>query len=214
MSNLNDSADVPSPHGRWGGSIVTLAEGLAFPEGPVVTADGGIIVAEIAIGQVSLIKTNGVRTVIARLGGGPNGLAPAPKGRLLVCNNGGCFTWNRSPTGLLTPGRRSPDYDGGRIELLDPDTGKWERLFDRADGYPLLAPNDLVCDSQGGMWFSDHGLPDHQPQDVEREGIVYASLDGRYIRHAWHLESPNGVGLSPDGRTLYAANKRKDIHAI
>jgi gluconolactonase len=184
--------------------LAVVAEGLAFPEGPVALEDGDIVVAEIAAGRVSRLSRDGRRSCVAQLGGGPNGLALGPGTRLVICNNGGCFTWTRRGGGLV-PHRRSPDYDGGRIEILDLASGRWERLYDRADGLPLSAPNDLVCDAMGGFWFSDHGLPDSTPAEREGQGICYARLDGSRINRVWRLESPNGVGLSPDGRTLYAA---------
>jgi len=52
-----------------------LATGLRFPEGPVSLADGSIALVEIARGTVSRVTPDGEVTVIADLGGGPNGLA-------------------------------------------------------------------------------------------------------------------------------------------
>ncbi|MEL6664263.1 MAG: SMP-30/gluconolactonase/LRE family protein, partial [Pseudomonadota bacterium] len=57
-----------------------VAEGLRFPEGPVVMADGSIIIVEIADGCISRIWGDGKREVVARPGGGPNGLAIGPDG--------------------------------------------------------------------------------------------------------------------------------------
>ena len=78
-----------------------LATGLRFPEGPVSLADGSIALVEIARGTVSRVTPDGEVTVIADLGGGPNGLALGPGGALYVCNNGG-FEWHEEP-GMLRP---------------------------------------------------------------------------------------------------------------
>ncbi len=59
-----------------------VAEDLAFPEGPVAMADGSIILTEIARGQITRIWPDGRKTVVARPGGGPNGLALGPDGKL------------------------------------------------------------------------------------------------------------------------------------
>lgn len=185
--------------------LTVVADGLAFPEGPVALPEGDMAVAEIAAGRITRLGPDGRRSCVAQIGGGPNGLALVPGARLVICNNGGCFSWTRHDDGRLVPHRRSPDYDGGRIEVLDLATGRWERLYDRADGLPLLAPNDLVCDELGGFWFSDHGLPSSTSAEREGQGICYGRLDGSGVGRVWRLESPNGVGLSPDGRTLYAA---------
>ena len=52
-----------------------VAEGLRFPEGPVVMPDGSIILVEIADGQITRVHPDGSKSVIAKPGGGPNGLA-------------------------------------------------------------------------------------------------------------------------------------------
>src|SRR5262245_57264030 len=67
--------------------LTEIASGLAFPEGPVMLPDGAVIVVEIARGCVTRINPKGRKTVVATPGGGPNGAALGPDGRLYVCNN-------------------------------------------------------------------------------------------------------------------------------
>src|SRR3546814_7296451 len=58
--------------------------------------------------------------------------------------------------------------------------------------------------SHGGFWFSDHGVRLDRTSD--RTGLHYASPDGTSCREVvFPLDAPNGVGLSPDGSSLYAA---------
>jgi gluconolactonase len=98
-----------------------------------------------------------------------------------------------------------PDYRGGSIQRVDLATGRFTTLYDHCDGKPLNSPNDLVFDSQGGFWFTCLGQTDGE---VRRMGaLYYAKADGSsIIRWRSDLFSPNGVGLSPDERTVYMAD--------
>jgi gluconolactonase len=121
-----------------------LATGLRFPEGPVALADGSIALVEIARGTVSRVTPDGEVTVIADLGGGPNGLALGPDQALYVCNNGG-FEWHEEP-GMLRPIGQPANYSGGRIERVDQKTGEARLLYDRCGENKLKGPNDIVFD--------------------------------------------------------------------
>ena len=65
-----------------------IAEGLAFPEGPVAMPDGSVLFVEIAGGCLSRVLASGKVERVAELGGGPNGAAIGPDGHGYVCNNG------------------------------------------------------------------------------------------------------------------------------
>lgn len=182
-----------------------VAEDLAFPEGPVAMDDGSVILVELGRGCVSRIAANGQKRVIATPGGSPNGAAIGPDGKLYVCNSGG-FHFHR-PNGLWLPARQADDYSGGRIERIDPDTGKVETLYTACDGHPLKGPNDLVFDNEGGFYFTDHGK--RRPREVDLGGLYYAKADGSMIREVvYWMIMPNGVGLSPDGASVYVAETR------
>jgi gluconolactonase len=182
-----------------------IASGLAFPEGPVMLPDGGLIVVEIARACVTRIGRDGRRTVIATPGGGPNGAAFGPGGHLYVCNNGG-FAW-KTVEGRLVPDGQGSDYTGGRIERIDIETGKVDVLYASCDGRMLKGPNDLVFDRHGGFYFTDHGK--RRRRDVDLGGLYYARTDGSLIRELVQpMIMPNGVGLSPDEGTVYVAETR------
>jgi gluconolactonase len=179
-----------------------LARGLKFPEGPIALADGSVLLVEIARGTLSRVGVDGTVTVVAELGGGPNGAAIGPDGKCYVCNNGG-FVWHERD-GLLYPGEQPPDYSGGRIERVDLVTGAVETLYTHCNGAPLCGPNDLVFDRDGGFWFTDHGK--NRPRDRDRTGVFYAAADGSHIEQViFPLEGPNGIGLSPEEDALYVA---------
>jgi len=184
------------------GAMKTIATGLRFPEGPVAMPDGSVIVVEIARGTITRVAPDGTLTVVAEVGGGPNGLAMGPDGHLYCCNNGG-FEW-QEVMGMLVPGDQPASYAGGSIQRIDLATGRVETLYTHCGTHALRGPNDLVFDGQGGFWFTDHGKIRERERD--RGGLYYARPDGSLIREVvFPLDSPNGVGLSPDGRRLYVA---------
>src|SRR3990167_8470323 len=66
-----------------------IASGLRFPEGPVAMPDGSVVLVDIERRTLSRVTPDGKVHVVARLGGGPNGAAPGPGGKIYVTNNGG-----------------------------------------------------------------------------------------------------------------------------
>src|ERR1700689_141394 len=105
--------------------IHEIAAGLKFPEGPVAMDDGSVIVVEIAAGRITRVKPDGKTHVLAKPGGGPNGLAVGPDGALYVCNNGANFPYVRRQ-GLTIPGHAPEGHIGGSIERVNISTGKVE----------------------------------------------------------------------------------------
>jgi gluconolactonase len=135
--------------------LTVVTEGLRFPEGPIAMPDGSVLLVEIARGTLSRV-VDGEIEVVAQLGGGPNGAAIGPNGLCYVCNNGG-FQWVEASDGRLFPGEEPESYSSGRIEVVDLETRRVEVLYTHCEGQPLRGPNDLVFDSRGGFWFTDHG---------------------------------------------------------
>jgi gluconolactonase len=180
--------------------LTRIASGLRFPEGPVAMPDGSIVLVEIERRTLSRVTPAGRVEVIATLGGGPNGAAMGPGGKIYVTNNGGLKFVERP--GRLFPIVQADDYRGGSIQVVDPATGAVETLYDSCDGRRLRGPNDLVFDRDGGFWFTDLGKT--RERDADRGAVYYARADGSSIQEAiFPLERPNGIGLSPDERTLY-----------
>ena len=190
-----------------GGSILVaelqlVTEGLHFPEGPIAMDDGSVIVVEIQSGTLARVAPDGAITRIATTGGGPNGAAIGPDGKIYVCNNGG-FEWSEV-NGMAVPGPQPADYIGGRIQRVDIDTGVVEDLYTECDGFGLRGPNDIVFDDKGGFYFTDLGKS--RARDVDKGGIYYAQPDGSSIVNVvYPTDHANGIGLSPDGKTIYAA---------
>ncbi len=182
--------------------ITIVTDGLRFPEGPVWMEDGSVIVTEIAAGVLTRIWPDGRKETVAECGGGPNGAAIGPDGWLYVCNNGGTICHDENgitiPTLELPPG-----YKGGWIDRIDPRSGKLERLYEQVEGRRLAGPNDIVFDYEGGFWFSDFGK--NVGHVLENGGIYYAKPDGTFIKRVVDGPRVNGIGLSPDRKTVYGA---------
>ena len=197
---MNQNALIPER--RPGPEVRIIATGLEFPEGPVARPDGSVVLTEVGRGTVSRAGADGAVRVIADCGGGPAGLAVGPDGAIYACNGGG--TRFRDLDGLLQPWGASESYTAGRIERIDPDTGQVKVLYTECDGRALSSPNDIVFDADGGFWFTDLGKTRGRTRDFG--AVHYARPDGSHITQAiFPLDTPNGIGLSPDGRTLYVA---------
>ena len=179
-----------------------MASGLGFPEGPIACEDGSVLVVEIEAGSITRVTPQGLVERLVQTGGGPNGMAVGPDGKLYVCNNGGCL-W-REWSGMRLPHGTPDTYQGGSIQRVDLASGHVEILYTEAGDVPLKGPNDIVFDEHGGFWFTDNGKGTARQRSVT--GVFYASVDGSSCREViFPLDNPNGVGLSPDGQTLYVS---------
>mgnify|MGYP002630253863 FL=1 len=180
--------------------VKIMAEGLGFPEGPVVCGDGSVVVVELRNQRISRVSPEGKVTLFSNAGGGPNGLAVGPDGFFYHTNNGGNRYVDGHPLGMGP----HPDYQFGYVQRIDPKTGKAQLLYKEAAGRTLSAPNDLVFDAAGGFYFTDLGkrMPTHKVLGA----LYYALPDGsKVVEVAYPILSPNGCGLSPDGKTIYVA---------
>ena len=185
-------------------AFTEITTGLQFPEGPVAMPDGSVILTELFASRLTRVAPDGTKTTVAEINGSPNGLAIGPDGALYLCNNGNAFT-PLNAGGLMYPGPFDESkYIGGRIQRVDIATGTVTDLYTHCGTTALRAPNDIVFDKQGGFYFTDHGT--RSERSADRTGIYYAKPDGSFIEEvAFPTDGPNGIGLSPDEKTLYWA---------
>ena len=181
-----------------------IAEDLQFPGGSVALDDGSVIFTEIKGQRLTRVWPDGRKEKVADVPGGPNGAAIGPDRAIYITNNGGSFEWLDNG-GMTIPGPTPASHVGGSIQRLDLATGALTTIYDACDGRRLVGPNDLVFDRSGGFWFTDHGAT--TPEGRKYGALYYAKIDGSHIsRQRDHLSSPNGVGLSPDEKTVYVAD--------
>jgi gluconolactonase len=191
--------------------LETLADGFDWIEGPVWVKQGGyLLFSEIpqnliykwAEGQgVSVFMKpsgdHGGHTALKEPGS--NGLAIDKKGSLLMCEHG--------------------DRRVARLPSLADPGGKQVALAEKYQGKRLNSPNDLVVHPSGDVFFTDppYGMvknsdppgPDINPPEKELpfQGVYRVDPAGKKLTLLFDgLERPNGIGLSPDGKTLYVAN--------
>lgn len=184
-------------------NLTCVTENLQFPEGPIAMADGSVVLVEIRRQTLTRVKPDGAHEIIAKLGGGPNGAAVGPDGKVYVCNNGG-FQWIDREDGMTAPHGYPAEYVSGSIQSVDLATGAVATLYTACGGRSLRGPNDIVFDKDGGFWFTDLGKSDHEKMDMGC--VYYAKTDGSMIKRARDgMISPNGIGLSPDQKTAWVA---------
>ncbi len=181
-----------------------ITDELNFPEGPIYLNDDSVLLGEIARGTLTKVFMNGKKEILCELGGGPNGAAIGPDGYCYICNNGG-FEWDISKDKkFMRPILQSKTYKNGRIEKVNLKSGKFQTLYDSCNDIPLNGPNDIVFDKKGNFWFTDLGKV--RDRTMDRGAIYWAKADGSKIKEVIHpFMTPNGIGLSPDEKTLYVA---------
>jgi gluconolactonase len=169
-----------------------LATGFVFTEGPLWHPDGFYYFADIRRNVLHRLTPGKEPELVRANTGEGNGTTFDLQGRLILCEGG-----NRRLT------RMAAD---GRVEIL----------MDRFEGKRLNRPNDVVCKSDGSLYFTDPGLRvPLADRELPYAGVYRIAPDGATALVA-DCEYPNGLAFSPDERVLYVANTRwtQYIHAI
>jgi gluconolactonase len=186
-----------------GTKIEKVATGFIFSEGPM-WKDGKLWFSDVRGNKVRSYdpKTNKVTVILNDSGGLKN--APSDK--------------NFGSNGMIT------DKDGGilltrmyigAIERMD-DKGNTKPFLSKYEGKRLNSPNDLVFTKDGALWFTDpsFGLAD-MDKDSKKEikfNGVYRYAGGKLTPVITDMTQPNGIGFSPDGKTLYVSNSLPDMY--
>jgi len=154
-----------------------VQEGFTFTEGPVGTADGGLYFSDIRVSKTYFLDPAGKIGVVREGTNGANGLALTKDGELLFAEGDAKRISKRGKDGIITT------------------------LTEGPPGVPLQAPNDLIVDARGGIYFTD---PGPRPVVPGRPTYVYYLPAGAWqpilIDNA--VPRPNGLGLTNDGKTL------------
>jgi gluconolactonase len=166
------------------GSRVELVRGgFKGLEGPVATPDGGLYFSDIPANRTYKLDAQGTISVSRENTKGTNGLFLSKDGRLLAAESGGPRIVAVMPDGRVTP------------------------LATAFGGKPLRAPNDLIADSRGGIYFTDPA-PRPAPNVAPKESgnVHYIRPNGEVVLLDADIRRPNGLTLSLDEKTLYVGD--------
>lgn len=175
-----------------------LADGFTFTEGPTwlkgklyfsdmwfKNPAAGDWTGSPARSRLVVMEPDGKYRVLAS-GMQSNGTLTARSGNLIVC-----------------------DMFGHRVVEVDPATGRVLKvLLDKMNGKPIDGPNDLVMDANGGLYITDPQFTPEATKSQPGKQVYHLAADGtaRVVIGPGEYAMPNGVELSPDGKTLYVNN--------
>lgn len=168
-------------------------------EGPACAPDGSIYFSDIPVGKdKGLImrfdpKTKKT-TVFAEDSFKSNGLKFDSKGDLIACEGS--------------------DFGGRAVVRWNLGTKKRTVIADNFDGKRFNAPNDLVLDKKGRIYFSDPRYLGDEKRELEHRAVYRIDTDGKVVEVTHDVEKPNGIALSPDGKTLYLADHNNGTDKI
>ena len=168
------------------------AGGFVFTEGPLWHPDGFWYFVDIRAKPSVLYRwVPGQTPTVVRATEGGNGTTFDLQGRLINCEG-----------------------EGHRITRQEHD-GSVTILTDRFEGKRYNRPNDVICRSDGTLYFTDPGYRIPVTERQVDAAVYRIATDGSVSRVAF-VEYPNGLAFSPDERTLYVANTRwtQYLHAI
>jgi len=176
----------PVPFAAPGAKLEKLwAEG-AFTEGPAEGPDGAIYFSDIGDRIMRFDPTTGKTAEFRNPSGRANGLKFDAAGRLLACE------------GANTGGRR-------RVSVTAKD-GTVTALADKYDGKRFNSPNDLTLDAKGRVYFSDPRYQGDEKREIDAESVYRIDPDGTVTLLLKDVRKPNGLVVSPDGKTLYVSD--------
>jgi gluconolactonase len=150
-----------------------------FTEGPAEDGAGNIYFSDIPANHIYKIDNEGKLSKFLEASNHTNGLMFASPGKLLAC-----------------------EMDG-RLVAIDIATKTVTSLADKHNAARFNAPNDLVIDSQEGIYFTDPRFRAPEPWPQGKEAWYYRAANGNIVRLGDNLPAPNGVILAPNEKTLY-----------
>ena len=160
-------------------------------EGPAVAPDGSIYFSDIALGEdkgmiLRFDPATKKTSVFQQDSKKSNGMIFDREGRLLVCEGA--------------------DLGGRCVARYDVKTGKRSVVADSYQGKRFNAPNDLCLDKKGRIYFSDPRYLGDEPRELEFRSVYRIDADGTVVQITRTVTKPNGIAISPDGKTLYVAD--------
>lgn len=162
--------------------VELVAEGFPGGEGPVWSREGYLLFSDYSRDRIYKYVPGQTPEVWREGSNGTNGNTMDAQGRLYSC-----------------------EYKARRVTRTD-KAGKIEVLAERFEGKRFNAPNDIVVRRDGHVYFTDPLFTPLDVRDIDFYGVYHITPAGQIEAIARMTTRPNGIALSPDGRTLYVAN--------
>jgi len=166
---------------------VNVDQQFAFTEGPCWDGTDTLYFSDIPNNRIMKLLPDGTFSVFREPSHAANGLMIDAEGNLISCDG--------SARQVTMLGR------AGTIKAV---------LAERYDGKRLNSPNDLVIDSNGGIYFTDPRFGSQDGVEQDKEAVYYRRTDGTLVRIIDDMVKPNGVMLSPDEKTLYVGDSARE----
>ena len=177
--------------------IEKLADGFKWSEGPVWRKRGGyLLFSDIPSNTIYKWKEGEGLSVFLR----PAGFTgPRPFGRELGSNG---LTFDANDRLVMA------DHGNRQIARLDDSLFVKTTLADRWEGKRFNSPNDLVYHPNGDLYFTDppyglDGVTESKAKELPFSGVYRLKPNGDLTLLTKDLVFPNGIGISPDAKTLY-----------
>jgi gluconolactonase len=168
-----------------------------FTEGPALAPDGSIFFSDIGTTIYRYDHQTGQTAKFRDPSGRANGLEFNAQGALVACE------------GANTGGNRRISITTGIAGRKD---GTVRTLADKFEGKRFNSPNDLAIDDHGNVYFTDPRYVGDDPRDLDFEAVFIVSPDGKVRIATRDVQKPNGILVSPDGKTVYVADNNPQGH--
>lgn len=187
---MNDGTSFPFASGS---ELTCISSGCTFTEGPAADDQGNLFFSDCPNNRIMVRRPNGETEVWRDPSGRANGMNFDTEGRLLAC----CA--------------QGEGGHAGRQEVIRFESdGSVTTLASHYNGKRLNSPNDLCFDPDGLIYFTDPRYGDRDDCEQDVMGVYRIEGDGSLTRVIDDAETPNGILMTPDGRTIILVDNNPD----
>jgi gluconolactonase len=169
-------------------TLERLADGFQFTEGPLWMPDDSVLFQDVHAERTYRIDPHGTVTLVREHTAGANGQTFGKNGRVVFC-----------------------EQNGRRVSTMDATGGSVTTLAETWNRKRLNSPNDIVCRSDGVLYFTDppYGVPSPEQKEIPFQAVFSLPPSGEPTPLVQDFEKPNGLAFSPDEQTLYVCDTGK-----